>query len=115
MGSLISLSLSRCLSFVFASVQHLIISLPAPNRVRTIDSEHMSLELITAYLRLSSRNNWHRITSYLQASGGCHSEALHTRLPLTLYVYMCLGVLGGIKPKLPDPHIKSVDTGPHFA
>jgi len=93
--------------FVFTSVQHLIISLSPPNGVRTIDSEHMSVKLIAAYLRLSRRNNWHQITSYLRASGCCHSDALHACLPLIHCVYVCPCVFIEIKAELSDPHVKS--------
>ena len=59
---------------------------------RTIDSEHMSVQLIAAYLCLSRTNNWQPITSYLWASGCCQSDALHARLPLIHCVRVCVYV-----------------------
>lgn len=104
-GNAYQLNPTWCLSFVFASVQNLIISLSPPFGVRSIDSQHMSLELIAAYLRLSRRNNWHQITSYLRASGCCHSDALHACLLLIHGISVC--VLTEKEVELSDPHIKS--------
>lgn len=103
-GSLIS---PACRCFVFASVQHLIISISALTGARTIDSVHMSLELIAAYLCLSRRNNWHQIMSYLPSSGCCHSDALHACLPLIHCACVCMCVYIEIEVQLSDPDIKS--------
>lgn len=65
----------------FVYVQRLLINLSPPAGAETLDSEHMSVELIAVYLRLSS--NWRQITAYLRAPGGCHSDALRAALPPT--------------------------------